>query len=76
MSKPAITQWLEITYGVVTKSEVPSHQVGSHLFTVDLVADDGFRVLLWDGQSYDEAILQTQTLAVEFECEVYDEVVE
>lgn len=74
---------VEIHYGIVTGEIVTDasgtrpvfDHVGEPRFFIDLVDADGGRLAMWDGESYDAAIIAAGDLSREWGCAVVDMVV-
>jgi hypothetical protein len=65
---------VEINGGTVVSQRVTDHRgtrttftgVGSFCFFVDVVEADGTRIGMWDGASYEDAIIEAHHLSAEF----------
>lgn len=74
---------VEIHYGLVTGATVTDangtrsvfDHVGEQRFFIDLVDADGGRLAMWDGESYDAAIIAAGDLSREYGCTIVDCVV-
>lgn len=66
--------YVVIDGGTVQSQTITDHEgtravfddVGSFRFFVDVVEADGTRVSMWDGKSYEQAIIEAQHLSPEF----------
>ncbi|EKF40166.1 hypothetical protein NA8A_22396 [Nitratireductor indicus C115] len=79
-----VTVRVEIVGGTITKAamiigatgrRLDFSDIGQMRFFVDVIAEDGTRIGMWEGANYETAILTAHELAEEWKCQVYDNLI-